>query len=144
MKHSHRAAAGALVGVLLLLYGSGAIVVSRFTDIDTNLVWWAQVLAVLAGGISFLGWAIYSLPPAPPAPAPTGPVNPVSPEETTVINSNADLDYDLIEAIHLLSRRMRENNHQPGLELCRQIHDHLFAVEYKLASDLNDAENREV
>ena len=46
MKHSHRAAAGALVGVLLLLYGSGAIVVSRFTDIDTNLVWWAQVLAV--------------------------------------------------------------------------------------------------
>jgi len=141
MKHSHRAAAGALVGVLLLLYGSGAIVVSRFADVDTNLVWWAQVLAVLAVGAGTLGWSFYSLPPSAPVSVPTGPVNP---ENVPVVNASSDLDYDLIEAIHLLSRRMRESNHQPGLELCRQIHDHLFAVEYKLASDLNDAENREV
>jgi hypothetical protein len=143
MKHSHRAAAGALVGVLLLLYGSGAVVVSRFTEVDTHLVWWAQVLAVLAGGACLLGWSVYSLPRPSPDPV-SVPVGPSNPEDLTVVNPSSDLDYELIEAIHLLSRRMRESDHQPGLELCRQIHDHLFAVEYKLASDLNDAKNREV
>ena len=90
-----------------------------------------------------LWWSVSSLPRPATVPVPV-PAGPSSPEDLTVVNPDSDLDYELIEAIHLLSRRMRESDHQPGLELCRQIHDHLFAVEYKLASDLNDDKNREV
>lgn len=140
MRHSHRAALGALAGVLLLLYGSGAIVVSRFADVDTNLLWWAQVLGVCIGGVSLIGWAVYSLPktdlvPSRPVDRPQPDVRP-QPSPTPPEVHTDELDYEIIQAIHLLSRRMRETNHAPGLELCRQLHDHLFAVEYKMASSL--------
>lgn len=121
MKSFHKVVCGSVGGSLLLAYGGGAIVVSRFAEVDTGLTWWGQLLAVLAAGIGCLVWGVRSA------------LSTTKKDEENVVNEVADCK--TAKAIHTLAKRMSDANDSEGLQLCRKLHDCLFVMEYKDAPD---------
>ena len=43
-------------GAGLLLYGSSAVVASRFMDLQTDMGWWGQVTGFVGSGLALLLW----------------------------------------------------------------------------------------
>ena len=125
MKSAHKVVGSSVGGALLLAYGGGAIAVSRFAEIDTNLVWWAQVLAVLAVGVGCLVWAARSATEDNKNDVPDEPVKP-----DNVAHPVSFSDGGTAEAVHTLARRMSGAKDSEGLQLCRKLHDCLFVLEY--------------
>jgi|TARA_R110000824_G_scaffold82768_4_gene207407 hypothetical protein len=124
MKASHKVLCGSVSGSLLFAYGGGALAVSRFVAVDTNLVWWGQLLVVLLAGIGCLVWAVRSNPQR-------------SDEDTSddIVNSASSADGCAADAVHTLAKRMSEAEDSEGLQLCRKLNDCLFVLEYEDAPD---------
>ncbi len=43
-----------LVGGVLLLFGGGAIIASQYGEVTTGVIWWAKVIALMAGGLGLM------------------------------------------------------------------------------------------
>ena len=131
MKSFHKVVCGSIGGSLLLAYGGSAVAVSRFAEVDTNLAWWGQLLAVLVAGVGCLGWAIRSVPEK----------NEEEVDETSdhdVTDPFSSADCKTAKAVHTLAKRMSDANDSEGLQLCRKLHDSLFVMEYSSSESPND------
>jgi hypothetical protein len=135
MKASHKVLYGSTGSALFLAYGGGAVVVSRFVETDTSLVWWGQVLLVLAAGIGCLVWAVRAsqgtINSNPDDPHPDAP----QPEDNSSEPSSIS-GCQAAQAVRTLAKHM--SGHKDALELCRKLHDCLFVLEY--ASELESGD----
>jgi|TARA_R110000824_G_scaffold319056_1_gene506173 hypothetical protein len=132
MKTSHKVLCGSTGSALLLAYGGGAIMVSRFVATDTNLVWWGQVLLVLALGVGCLVWAIR----AAQGTIDDKPVDPHPDVPQPVSDSDIVSACQAAQAVRTLAKRMA--GHKDALELCRKLQDCLFVLEYASGPDDTD------
>jgi hypothetical protein len=146
-------------GAGLVLYGSSAVVYSRFVDVHTDLGWWGQAAGIVGSGIVMLAWPwlrrmIFGLgrrddaevvsqaikKALTPDPGSTCCCPPVV--ETVGCNCSHQLTSNAlrdIEALHRLASRLRD--HKEGAELCRDINDSLFDIHHAVSSDA-DVEER--
>ena len=139
-------------GTGLVLYGSAAVVYSRFVDVQTDLGWWGQAAGIIGSGIAMLAWpwirrivfergensdtavlskAIKDACTPADCGAPRLPLT-----ELVRCNCSHQLTSDAlrdIEALHRLASRLRE--HKEGVELCRDINDSLFDIHHAVSSD---------
>jgi len=122
MKSFHKVVYGSVGGSLLLAYGGGAVVVSRFAEVDTGLTWWGQLLAVLAAGVGCLVWGVRS------ALSTTKKVEEEADHD--IFGSLSSVNCKTAKAVHILAKRMLDANDSEGLQLCRKLHDSLFVMEY--------------
>lgn len=139
-------------GAGLILYGSTAVVYSRFVDVHTDLGWWGQAAGIIGSGIAMLAWpwirrivfergrdddAVALSKAVKDACTPIeGEVSYPPVMETVRCNCSHQLTSDAlrdIEALHRLASRLRE--HKEGVELCRDINDSLFDIHHAVSSD---------
>lgn len=150
-------------GAGLLLYGSSAVVASRFMDLQTDMGWWGQVTGFVGSGLALLLWPwlrrrffdakdsarlqdeLNELDKSM-VNKPTGNTGSCNCVNCNCVNCNCACQLPSealkdIEAIHRLASRMR--GHEEGTELCRSLQNCLFDLHHAedLASDKDSAED---
>jgi hypothetical protein len=145
-------------GAGLVLYGSSAVVYSRFVDVHTDLGWWGQAAGIIGSGIVMLAWPwlrgivfgrgkrddaeVVSEAIKEACTHVAGDMSWPPVVETVRCNCSHQLTSDSlrdIEALHRLASRLRD--HKEGVELCRDINDSLFDIHHAVSSDA-DVEER--
>ena len=132
-------------GAGLLLYGSSAVVASRFMDLQTDMSWWGQVAGFVGGGLALLLWPWLRRRFAD-ASASARLQNALNALDKSMVKKSAGNAASCkcvhcncachlpsealkdIEALHRLASRMR--NHEDGMELCRSLQNCLFDLHH--------------
>ena len=132
-------------GAGLLLYGSSAVVASRFMDLQTDMGWWGQVAGFVGGGLALLlwPWLRRRFVDAKESGRLRNGLNALDKSMFKKTTGNVDsckcvhcncachLPSEAlkdIEALHRLASRMRD--HEDGMELCRSLQNCLFDLHH--------------
>ena len=129
-----------ICGVAIASYGASAVAISRYVDVQTHSIWWAQVLVCLFGGLGLATlpnlkgmFQKETLQPDPgpgprprprPTPTPPTPMPNVSDDEMKI----SMLEQEDLAALHHLSTRLLEI--PEALAMCRQLHDCVFELHH--------------
>ena len=132
-------------GAGLLLYGSSAVVASRFMDLQTDMGWWGQVAGFVGSGLALLLWPWLRrrfVDAKESARLRNGlnvldksmfkkPAGSADSCKCVHCNCACHLPSEAlkdIEALHRLASRMRD--HEDGMELCRSLQNCLFDLHH--------------
>lgn len=128
-------------GASLVLFATGAIVASGYNNVETNGLWWAQLVALIGGGSTACLWTVIrssrlsklspgkeSTPASGKCCTSCGCCSSCDCSScdccSSVSNSISTEDMKDLNALYRLSSQMAD--HEEGLGLCRKIHDLLF------------------
>ena len=122
-----------ICGIAITSYGASAVVISRYVDVQTHSIWWAQVLACLFGGLGLAtlpnlkGVFQKETPQPEPEPEPESEPTPIPnvPDDKMKISVLEQKD---LAALHHLSTRLLEI--PEALAMCRQLHDCMFELHH--------------
>ena len=132
-------------GAGLLLYGSSAVVASRFMDLQTDMGWWGQVAGFVGGGLALLLWPwlrrrFFDVRDSARLQDELNeldksmlkkPAGSADSCKCAHCNCACHLPSEAlkdIEALHRLASRMR--GHEEGMELCRSLQNCLFDLHH--------------